>query len=239
MSPPPRVSMIVPVWGDAAMVPGLIADARQGDRPVEWIVAAVQGETDTSALGGSPHLLVRQCPAPSRGDQMNLGARGARGDVLCFHHADSGLRPPHLDALVRAADDRSLAGGAFERAFDGRHPIMRPCQNLVNRANRHIGPFFGDQSIFVRREVFHSLGGFAPIPIMEDVEFSRRLRRAGPVTLLRPPVRTSSRRFRRMGNLRCTMMNAWLIACFHLGVPPAVLHRWYYNDRPPRNNPAP
>ena len=93
------------------------------------------------------------------------------------------------------------------------------------------GPLFGDQSIFVKVDVFRQLGGFADIPLMEDIEFSRRLRRMGRITLLDPPVWSSPRRFRRLGNASTLLLNTVSIAPFYLGIIPHTLHRWYYRER--------
>ncbi len=93
---------------------------------------------------------------------------------------------------------------------------------------RNGGTLYGDQSIFVRREVFQQLGGFAKIPLMEDVEFSKRLRATGKIVLLNPPMQSSARRHARKGAWRATMRTALFIALYRLGVCPFRLHRWYY-----------
>lgn len=89
---------------------------------------------------------------------------------------------------------------------------------------------FGDQSIFVRASVFERLGGFADIPLMEDIEFSRKLRRLPGTVLLDPPLCSSPRRFRRLGNWRTTLLNGAFIGLFYLGVDPYTLHKWYYRS---------
>ena len=101
-------------------------------------------------------------------------------------------------------------------------------ERLLRRISAIAGPLFGDQSIFVRADIFQDMGGFADIPIMEDIEFSRRLRRVGRLALLDPPLWSSPRRFRRLGNVRTSALNALFIVLFYLGVSPDKLHRWYY-----------
>jgi hypothetical protein len=105
-----------------------------------------------------------------------------------------------------------VIGGAFYRKFDRRHPGMLWFESVARFLTRH-GSFFGDQSIFVRREIFRALGGFAPIALMEDLEFSRRLRRHGQVAVLDPPVESSGRRHLERGPWRTTLENGLLI-CF-------------------------
>jgi GT2 family glycosyltransferase len=109
-------------------------------------------------------------------------------------------------------------------------------ESVARFLTRHGGTLYGDQSIFVRRDVFMDLGGFAKIPLMEDVEFSRRLRAAGKVTVLDPPVRSSARRHRRKGAWRTSIQNGLFIVLYHLGVSPHRLHRWYYSAA--KNRPA-
>ena len=129
---------------------------------------------------------------PNRGPQMNTGAEAARGDVILFQHADTDLREEHVAAIQSAMRQRSIIGGAFYRKFDGRHPRLMWLEPVTRFLSRHGGTLYGDQSIFVRRDAFQRLGGFATIPLMEDVDFSRHLRAAGRIVLLDPPVQSSA-----------------------------------------------
>ena len=194
-------------------------------------MAAVEPSEELRDLGRSGKIRLLVCEKPSRGAQMNAGAMEARGSLLCFHHADSELGPEHLAALAAAAKTDGIAGGAFHRQFDDRHFWMKRWERLVRRISAAAGPLFGDQSIFVKADVFQQMGGFADIPLMEDIEFSRRLRRMGRITLLDPPLWSSPRRFRRLGNLRTLLLNALFIVLFYFGVSPHTLHRWYYGER--------
>ncbi len=233
---PKLVTVVVPVWNDSELVPSLLAETNGQQQHVEWIIAAVEPAAGLRKLAGQLDFKLIDCPQPSRGNQLNRGAAAATGEIICFHHADSQLLPEHCKALADMAGAHEVVGGAFERGFDERHQFMRGFQYLINQLNRRVGPFFGDQSIFVRRDVYHRLGGFADIPLMEDLEFSSRLRKAGQVALLRPPLATSSRRFDRLGSMRCSLLNGLLICCYYLGVPPKQLHRWYYGARKQWNN---
>jgi GT2 family glycosyltransferase len=159
---------------------------------------------------------------------MNLGAAAASGDAIVFQHSDTDLEEAHLAAIERALSDPEIIGGAFYRKFDGRHPRLMWLESVARFLTRHGGTLYGDQSIFVRRDVFQKLGGFAKIPLMEDVEFSRRLRAAGKIAVLDPPVRSSARRHLRKGAWRTSMQNGLFIVLYSLGVSPHRLHRWYY-----------
>ena len=224
----PLISLIVPGWNDDELAVDLVSRLPVLPELAEWVVAAVQPAERLCELHRQGVIRLISCDQPSRGRQMNAGAAEARGALLCFHHADSELRPEHLDALEKAARNEAILGGAFHRRFDDRRAIIVWWEGLIRRVNSFAGPLFGDQSIFVRSSVFERLGGFADIPLMEDLEFSGRLRRLGSVVLLDPPLWSSPRRFRRQGNWRTTLLNVVFIGLFYFGVDPGTLHRWYY-----------
>jgi rSAM/selenodomain-associated transferase 2 len=224
----PLISLIVPVWNDDELVVDLVSRLQVVPELAEWVVAAVQPGASLFELHRQGMVRLISCDRPSRGRQMNAGAAEARGSLLCFHHADSELRPEHLSALEKTARNEAILGGAFHRRFDDRRTFVVWWEGLIRRVSWFAGPLFGDQSIFVRSSVFERMGGFADIPLMEDLEFSGRLRRLGSVVLLDPPLWSSPRRFRRHGNWRTTLLNIAFIGLFYLGVDPRILHRWYY-----------
>lgn len=192
-------------------------------------VIVVEASADKYALPANATLL--RCAAPGRGPQMNLGAAQASGDVLVFLHADTELTAAHLSAIECAMSDNTIVGGAFYRQFDGRHPHLRWLEPVARFLTRHGGTLFGDQTVFVRRGVFQQLRGFAAIPLMEDVEFSRRLRAAGSVAVIDPPIRTSPRHHLENGAWRCTIRNGLFLLLFKLGVSAETLHAKYYAHR--------
>ncbi|HEY5706220.1 MAG TPA: glycosyltransferase [Terrimicrobiaceae bacterium] len=227
----PLVAVIVPVWGDDALLVDLVNRLPFHPESAEWIVAAVDPSATLRDLERSGKIRLVVCDRPSRGAQMNAGALKARGSLLCFHHADSKLGLEHIAALVEAAKTEDIVGGAFHRQFDNRNFWMKRWEKLLRSISVAPVPLFGDQSIFVQANVFLQLGGFADIPLMEDIEFSRRLRRMGQIRLLDPPVWSSPRRFRRLGNSSTLLLNTLFIVLFYLGVSPHTLHRWYYGER--------
>jgi hypothetical protein len=194
----------------------------------EWIVVAVHPGLPLRDLAQRGAIQLISCDQPSRGKQLNIGADVARGTLLCFHHCDTELRPDHLSALQQVAGDPSIVGGAFHRRFRAERTMWR--ERLVRWLSKLGGPLFGDQSIFVKTTVFRKLGGFAEIPLMEDLEFSRRLRRTGQVVILDPPLWSPPRRLGRFGTWWRTFRNTAFIVLFYLGVDPYTLHRWYYRQ---------
>jgi rSAM/selenodomain-associated transferase 2 len=231
-----RLSVIIPAWNDHANLARLLPALVRLNAFHEVIVADASPQpaaAESVQAAGGIYLAAAQ---PNRGAQMNLAAERATGDVLIFHHADSILAVAHVAALGQALRDPAVIGGAFYRKFDGRHPQLIWFERVARFLTRHGGSFFGDQSLFVRRETFRALGGFAPIPLMEDMEFSRRLRRAGKVAVLDPPVESSTRRHLRRGPWRTSIQNGLFIILYKCGFSPVRLHRWYYRERRPVPN---
>lgn len=222
------LSLVIPCWNDLDALRVQLDSLRGLSGIAETIVADASTSDECRRLAAESGAYIAHCPAPNRGAQMNAGARLATSEVLLFHHADTELTQPHIDSLRGAMRDAAIVGGAFHRKFDGRHPHLRwleqPARILCERG----GTLYGDQSVFVRRDVFAALGGFAAIPLMEDIEFSRRLRRFGTTVVIDPPIHSSSRHHDRRGSIRTSLRNGAMIALYRLGFPPAKLHAWYY-----------
>ena len=223
---PAMISVLIPVWRDRDSLAALLPLLRAAPEVREVIVCAAHPAPD---LAGWVEERGGRCVdggAPNRGRQMDLGAATASGPWLLFQHADTAITRAHLSALARVAEE--FVGGAFYRRFDERHPALRWLEPVERWHNRSFGALYGDQSIFVRRETFRALGGFRGLPLMEDVDFSLRLRRAGPLALLDPSIASSPRKHLAQGPWRTTLTNAALLALYHLGVSPARLHAMYY-----------
>ncbi|MBA2242535.1 MAG: TIGR04283 family arsenosugar biosynthesis glycosyltransferase [Chthoniobacterales bacterium] len=232
----PRISVIIPSWRDAENLGVLLPKLAQFESVAEIIVVDASGDDASERFAGEYGARFLKCGAPNRGAQMNLGARAARGDVLIFQHADTALDEAHLREVGAALRDPRIIGGAFYRKFDRRHPRLRWLEHVARFLTRNGGSLYGDQSVFVRREVFERLQGFAEIPLMEDMEFSRRLRAAGKIAVLDPPVQTSARRHEREGAWKTSLKNGLFILLYRLGVSPQRLHRWYYGLAPSSQN---
>jgi rSAM/selenodomain-associated transferase 2 len=224
------ISFVIPSWRDSENLSSLLPKLAALPGPIEIIVVEVSMEGRAARPFESAAVRFVTVPNPNRGEQMNHGASIATGDVLVFHHADTEFTPEHLHAIEVVMRDPTVAGGAFHRKFDERHPRLMWLEKFARWRAGHGATLYGDQSIFVRRAVFQKLGGFAPIPLMEDVEFSPRLRRAGKVVLLDPPLRSSARHHEREGAWKRTIQNGALLLLYKVGVPPRRLHRWYYGE---------
>lgn len=225
----PRIAVIVPLLNEASGLPRLLdALARCGAGEV----LAVDG----GSADGTREILeksgVRWLPErPGRAVQMNAGARAAGADILLFLHADTCIGPAHIGAVREAMRDPHVVGGRFDVRLSGSHPALRVIERLINLRSRLSRISTGDQAMFVRREVFETMGGFAEIPLMEDVEFSVRLKRLGKIACLRQTVLTSSRRWERHGIVRTVLLMWRLRLLFALGVSPEKLAASYRDAR--------
>jgi rSAM/selenodomain-associated transferase 2 len=234
-----KFSVVIPAWNDAENLARLLPELRKsalrtdssgGETDNETIVVDAANDHETEEIALANGATYQRASKPNRGEQMNMGASAATGDVLVFHHADSWLTPAHFTSIKRALQDRQIIGGAFHRKFDERHPRLKFLEPVTRIAARLGGTMYGDQSMFVRREIFERLGGFATIPLMEDLEFSQRLRAAGRLAIIDPPIETSARRHLARGAWRASLQNGLFIVLYKLGVSPQRLHRWYYRE---------
>ncbi len=180
----------------------------------------------SSALSTSPRFTLISSP-PGRARQMNRGASASREDVLLFLHADTFLPLDARAALEEALADQTQVGGRFDVRFERDVGWGWLISRMVNLRSRLSGIATGDQGIFVRRSVFEQMGGFADIPLMEDVEFTRRLKSMGRVAALRSQVHTSFRRWQARGPLRTIVLMWTLRFLYWLGVSPHRLAEVY------------
>lgn len=220
----PSTSVIIPVLSDTAEAIRLLAEVPDGG---ESEVIVVDGGHDEAL---ERHVAARRAARfirtkPCRGAQMNAGANVAAGEWLLFLHADSRLPAGWGQALAQMPAD--VAGGWFRFALDDAAWQARVIERLVAWRVRALRLPYGDQGLFVRREVFRRLGGFRELPFLEDVDFVRRLVRVQRVAEVPLPLHTSSRRWRRDGWFRRSTRNVAIVSLYFAGVSPARLARWY------------
>jgi rSAM/selenodomain-associated transferase 2 len=232
MSDLPSVSVIIPIWNDAEQLERVLKVLRGITGILEIIVADVSDGPECRQIAQAAGATVVQCAQPSRGKQMNAGAAVAGGDILLFQHCDTEITAAHIESLRRTMANPHVVGGAYYRRFNPHHDSRRWMEPLIRSVNRcRWSTLWGDQSIFVRREHFEKIGGYAPIPLMEDEEFSRRLRRSGRVELIDPPMWSSARRHKAYGSFFASVEIFVVVQMFRLGVSPHWIHRRYYRRR--------
>jgi len=224
------LSVIVPMLNEAATIASTLDALRRGARDAE-IVVVDGGSIDASVAIARPLCDVLISAARGRALQMNAGARASHGDALVFVHADTIVPTTFAADIAAALSDPAVNGGRFDVELDASALPYRIIGAMISLRSRISRTGTGDQAIFVRRDVFDRIGGFPELELCEDLEFSRRLKRAGRVACLRTRVTTSARRWNRDGVAR-TVVRMWMIRAMYLmGVPPDRLKRMYSDTR--------
>lgn len=224
------VSVIIPALNEEGTIAGTIDSARHGGPGTEIIVVDGGSTDKTAAVARAAGAVVISSPPP-RSRQMNAGARTARGDVLLFLHGDTALPSRYDGHIFGALNGTGAVAGAFMLGIDGKGFGLRAVEWMANMRSRLFQMPYGDQGLFIRADLFYETGGFPEIPIMDDFEMIRRLRKRGAVAVAPVSVTTSARRWRSFGVVKTTLINQIIIIAFLLGIPPGVIVRWYRREK--------
>jgi rSAM/selenodomain-associated transferase 2 len=214
----PQISIIIPVRNDAEALVRTLEHLSHlpGRETAEVIVAAAGDRGGTEgAVAGRAHLLWPE--GSTRAMLMNAGAARARAAVLLFLHADSFPPPQAFELIKRALSNAYVVGGAFEHLFAEPSWSLRAITWINRIRYRLTHNYYGDQGIFVRTAVFRRMGGYRPLQLMEDVDFTQRLKRIGQTVLIRKALPTSGRRFLARGPWRTFLFIIWLLLLYTLG----------------------
>jgi rSAM/selenodomain-associated transferase 2 len=216
-----QFSIVVPVFNEAPLIPRFLAHLRERAPGAEIIVA------DGGSTDGTADIAPRFCDQlvesqRSRARQMNTGAHAAHGDVLWFVHADAELPLQCLDEITRIMKDSNVIGGYFRIRLPGAL-IYRLTDGFAHYAGLLFRIRCGDHGIFCRRTAFFDIGGFPTVPLMEDVEFFRRLHRYGRVVHSKKRIVVSPRRYEAIGRARLTFAYGLIATLYIFGVSPSML----------------
>jgi rSAM/selenodomain-associated transferase 2/rSAM/selenodomain-associated transferase 1 len=223
----PLVSVIIPVLNDTAALADLLPTLPASPDVEVIVVNGGAADSDLASLTGQyRHVSLWSSPA-GRGRQMNAGAVSARGRWFLFLHADTRLAPEFLTELQRADRNPAIVGGSFRFQLESDAWQARVIEGAVRWRVRWLELAYGDQGLFVRHDVFHSVGGYREWPLMEDVDLIRRLRRVGRLHHSSVPAITSARRWQHDGWWRRSIQNVVCQLLFFAGVPPARVAPWY------------
>jgi rSAM/selenodomain-associated transferase 2 len=221
-----QVSIIVPVLNEAAVIQPFLARLRQRAPAAEIIVVDGASTDGTSRLAAGlcdQLVAIGEC---SRAMQMNTGARVARGDIFWFLHADAEVPPGCLDEIDRIVRDPTVSGGFFRIRLPPPF-VYRLTDSFAHYAGLLLRMRCGDHGIFCRRTAFVNSGGFPEVPLMEDVEFFRRLRCHGRVVHSEKRIAASPRRFEAVGPMRLTLAYGFVATLYFFRVAPSALCRIY------------
>ena len=220
-----QFSIIVPVFNEAPLVRPFLEHLRER-APGAEIIVADGGSTDGTAelAAGFCDRLVQSQRSRSR--QMNSGADAAHGEILWFVHADAELPLECLNEIARIMHDSNVVGGYFRIRLP-RRLVYRLTDSFAHYAGVLLRIRCGDHGIFCRRTAFVDVGGFPTVPLMEDVEFFRRLHRCGRVTHSDKRIVVSPRRYEAIGRARLTFAYGFIATLYILRVPPSMLASIY------------
>lgn len=226
------LSIIIPVLNEESNLRWLLPDLPRKCPGAEVIVVD-GGSTDGTRVLLQQFPSARLVMSPrGRAQQMNAGAWEAQGEILLFLHADT-LLPDRTSEVIRSAlTDPRIIGGRFDVSLDSPRVIFRIIAFFMNLRSRLTRIATGDQALFVRRKIFAEMGGYPEIPLMEDVEFAKRLKRRGGIACLRLRVTASARKWEREGVLRTILLMWTLRLLYFLRVSPERLHQFYYGQPP-------
>ncbi|MEH1966146.1 TIGR04283 family arsenosugar biosynthesis glycosyltransferase [Nostoc sp.] len=220
-----KISIIIPAINEAGNIKEAIATTQQSIN-IEVILVDAGSKDGTVEIAQSLGVKVISSSL-GRAVQMNVGALGASGEILLFLHADTRL-PIGFDEMIRTAlQEPGTVAGAFKLRIDASLLSLRWVEWGVNLRSHFYQMPYGDQAIFLTKEVFQQIDGFPELPIMEDFELMRRLKSIGRVVIIPMPVVTSARRWLQKGVFKTTLLNQIVIIAYLLGVSPERIRRWY------------
>jgi rSAM/selenodomain-associated transferase 2/rSAM/selenodomain-associated transferase 1 len=220
-----RVSVIIPALNEERHIAATLRAA--GGSPCHEVIVVDGGSTDSTVQCAQKAGATVLASKPGRARQMNAGAARAEGGSLLFLHADTLLPPEWADVVPRTLRATGVAAGAFRFRIAENFPGKSFIEWTTDLRSRWLQRPYGDQGLFLTRALFEEIGGFADLPIMEDYEFTARLRRRGRIVTVGEAALTSGRRWQTLGVLRTTLRNQWMLAAYHLGVTPQTLATRY------------
>ncbi len=223
------ISIIIPTYNEAENLSGLLPELL-GDPDVEILV--VDGNSSDGTVNTATALGVKALSIPpDRALQMNAGAQAASSEILLFLHGDTRLPQGFTGNVHDILNQPGIVAGAFSLKIDGKGYGLRIIEMLVNFRSRFMQLPYGDQGIFLKASMFSAVGGFPALPILEDFELTRKLKRKGRIKILSQEATTSARRWKKLGLLRTTFINQAVIIGYLLGVDPKKLAEWYRKER--------
>jgi len=223
------LSIIIPTLNEENNIARVINDIKSSIQLENYEIIICDGGSSDKTTFIAESLCDQVVISPAgRGGQLNHGAKNAHGDILLFLHADTSL-PIHFDKMITnaIATNPGKSWGRFDLRLSGEKVIFRIVERLINIRSRITFISTGDQCLFMTREIFENVNGFKHIPLMEDVDISKRLKNVCPPICIACPVVSSSRRWEEKGILRTILLMWWLRLLFYMGISPETLKRLY------------
>lgn len=223
------ISIIVPVLNEEKTIENALIRlcALQGEKE---IIVVDGGSNDNTVRIASKYAIVLESQK-GRAKQMNTGASVAKGNILWFVHSDSVVSTDSLEGIEKAINKGYIGGGFSLYFYDYDTRFMRFVSKSSTWRAKYLGLYFGDQGVFVRKDIFHELGGYKEMELMEDWDFAKRLGKKGKMKMLDIKIGTSARRFKTGGQLRTLLLMHKLKVLYILGVSPSKLNKMYREAR--------
>ena len=232
-----KVSVIIPVLNEETVIRKMLPELQWIQESGHELIVVDGGSTDDSLAVAKQYSDTAIVSSQGRAIQMNAGASIATGDVLLFLHIDTVLPSDSLNKIITSLDhgygqnndQLKNVWGRFDIRLSGHHFMFRIIEAMMNVRSRLTGISTGDQAIFVNKELFQKIGGYLDIPLMEDIEISRRLKKISRPVCIQDRVIASSRRWEVLGIYRTVFLMWRLRLSYWLGVAPARLVKQYYH----------
>ncbi|MHC4265456.1 MAG: TIGR04283 family arsenosugar biosynthesis glycosyltransferase [Planctomycetota bacterium] len=224
-----KFSIIIPVLNESEHINSAIESLKNQQYEHDCEIIVVDGNSNGSTIKSIENPEVVAITAPKgRAHQMNAGSEIARGEILLFLHADTVLPKGALSKIAQIFSDNTYVAGAFGLGIDSDSLLLKSIAAWARMRSRMNRIPYGDQAIFIRKEYFQKIGSFMEIPLMEDVDLMRRIKKDGKrIHIFKDKVKTSPRRWEKEGTLYTAMRNQILLALYYLGVSPHKLVKFY------------
>nr|WP_202803894.1 TIGR04283 family arsenosugar biosynthesis glycosyltransferase [Geminocystis herdmanii] len=221
-----NLSVIIPVINEEKNLIKILANLKKYP-DIEFIFVDGGSQDNTVKLIKQANFKVILSPILRRSYQMNLGAENAQGEILLFLHGDTLLPPNYHQIIKEIVNQKDFILGAFTLNIDNKKSIFRLLEIMVNVRSNYLSLPYGDQGIFLKKEVFEQLGKYQDIAIMEDFELVKKAQKHGKIYLAKSAVTTSSRRWDKLGIIKTTLINQLIIMGYYLKISPEKLALFY------------
>lgn len=223
------ISIVIPVLNEELIIGDALKRLQCMSGEYEIIVVDGGSSDGTAEVANSYVKTISS--TKGRGIQMNTGAREAIGDVLLFLHADTIVKQDAIDEISRVMSEQNVVGGTFKRKYDVCHPLLKLAAFYTYTNFYLFGIIAGDQGIFVRKDIFNKIGGFPEIQLMEEVQFTKNLKKCGKIAFLNSEAIVSARRFMKKGIVRTYLTMLFCIISYRFGMPPEKIKDLYVDVR--------
>jgi len=220
-----NISIIIPVLNEAAIIQSTLLEL-QKNQGIEIIVVDGGSQDNTTNIVQETEAKLITA-AGGKAAQMNQGAQIAQSELLLFLHGDTFLPQNFIHMVNDTLKQPKVVAGAFELAISGNEKSLRWVELMVKLRSHLFRLPYGDQGIFVRKNLFEQIGGYRNLPIMEDFDLIQRLKQHGVIAIASGHVVTSSRRWQKLGVWQTTVINQLVIAGYYLGISPTKLRNLY------------